>query len=473
MSAGQPEVDAAVAHAQVASPATRPGLVLATTILASSLAFIDGSVVNVGLPAIGHSLGAGPSALQWIITGYLLPLSSLLLVGGAAGDRYGRRRLLVAGTLLFALFSATCALSGSVTLLIASRIGQGVGAALLMPNSLAILGSAFTGASRGRAIGTWASASAIAGAIGPVLGGFLIDHVDWRAIFLINLPIAVAAAMLALFAVPESEDAESAPLDSLGGGLATATLALLTWGLIRISTRAVDVLGLVVLAISAAFAVGFAAVERRRGTAAMLPPSLFASKSFVVLTAATLLLYGALGAFMILVPYVMIVAGGYRAADAGAALLPFPLIIALTARLMGGVSGRLGARLPLTVGPLVAAAGYLLLLRVPPHPDYFRDILPAILVVALGMSGAVAPLTTAVIASVDAAHTGAASGANSAVARMGGLIATALLGSVLASRGAGLIANFHLAALASALAAILSAASARQLPAGLGSQASD
>lgn len=431
--------------------------VLTATILASSLAFIDGSVVNVGLPAIRASFTAGAGDLQWVINAYLLPLSALLLLGGAAGDRFGRRRLLVIGTLVFAAASVGCALAPSLPWLLAMRGLQGLGAALLMPNSLAILGASFSGEARGRAIGTWAAMGAVAGAIGPVLGGWLIDTVGWRAIFLLNLPLATAAIVLALAFVREPASKEKPQaLDWLGGVLATLALGALTWGLTVGSGPAGWTLSAIIaMAAGVVLSAGFLWVEHRRGDRAMAPLALFGSPGFIGLTVLTLLLYGALGGLLTLVPYVLMEAGGYSGTAAGAALLPFPLVLAVASPIMGGLAGRIGSRRPLTIGPIVVAAGFLLTLRITAEGDYWTTVLPAILVIAIGMAGAVAPLTNAVLTSVSARHTGAASGLNSAVARTGGLIATALLGVVLAASGAELIGGFRVAAVVCAVASVV------------------
>lgn len=455
----------AVPRTAGATAPRRQRLVLATTILASSLAFVDGSVVNVGLAAIGRSLaadaGALPGALQWVVNAYLLPLSALLLLGGAAGDRFGRRRLLVGGVALFALASLACALAPSLPVMIAGRLLQGIGAALLMPNSLAVLGATFAGAAKGRAIGVWAAAGAVAGALGPVLGGWLIDLGSWRSIFLLNLPLAAAAILLALRSLPGDGDTGGRPLDLPGGALATLGLGLLTWALTAGSgPGGWGVPALLALLAAAGLLVGFLAVERRRGGSAMLPLALFGSRSFVGLTILTLALYGALGGLLVLLPYVLIVAAGYSGTAAGASLLPLPLVLAVTSPLAGGLAGRIGPRLPLTVGPAVVAAGFILALRIDGSAGYGSTVLPSILVMALGMSGAVAPLTAAVLGSVDDRHAGSASGFNSAVARAGGLVATALLGAVLAATGERLIADFHLAMLAGALACLAASASA-------------
>ncbi len=321
--------DAACAGGPPQQGATQhPKWVLATTILASSLAFVDGSVVNVGLPALGASLKAGAGDLQWVINAYLLPLSALLLLGGAAGDRFGRVRLLVAGTSLFGVASVACELAPSLDWLLVGRGLQGVGAAMLMPNSLAILGASFSGEARGRAIGIWASMGAVMGAGGPVLGGWLIDTVGWRAIFLINLPLAIGAVLLALLFVKEVDrDKAAGALDLAGGLMATASLGAMTWAL-TVGSGAVgwSPIAITTLVAGIALILAFLLVEKTRGDAAMMPLALFGSSSFIGLTVLTFLLYGALGALLVLIPYVLIQAAGYSGAAAGAALLPFALV---------------------------------------------------------------------------------------------------------------------------------------------------
>jgi EmrB/QacA subfamily drug resistance transporter len=438
-----------------------PRLVLATTILASSLAFVDGSVVNVALPAIAQGFDADAGDLQWVINAYLLPLSALLLLGGAAGDHYGHRRLLIWGTMIFALASLACAVAPSFPVLVASRTLQGVGAAALLPNSLAILGESFTGESKGRAIGVWAASGAALAAIGPVFGGWLVDIGSWRAIFLINLPLAAAAILLASGVVPKDRLAREYPLDVFGGVLVTGGLAALTWAL----TEGSGIRGWTSAAVSAA-SVSIALLllylhtEKQRAERAMMPLALFASRSFVGLTVFTFLLYGAMGELFLLIPYVLIKAAGYSAVAAGAALLPMPILLAAASPMAGALAARLGPRLPLTIGPLVVAAGFVLAIKVDRQANYWISVLPMMIVVALGMSAAVAPLTTAVLGSVDLRHTGSASGINSAVARSGGLLATALLGTVLAARGAQLILAFHTAMIVGALVCALASLSA-------------
>jgi EmrB/QacA subfamily drug resistance transporter len=455
-----PSCDAAIAQSGKGGRADHPALILTTTILASSLAFVDGSVVNVGLPAIGHSLGGDAQDLQWIVNAYLLPLSAFLLLGGAAGDRFGRGKMLVIGVALFGASSAICAVAPSIALLLAARALQGFGAALLLPNSLAILGNAFSGEARGRAVGTWSAASSIGAAIGPVLGGWLIDNFGWRTIFLINVPLALGAVGLALAVVrdpPRARDA--APIDAAGALLASAALALLTWGL----TLGSGPVGWSMTAIAATgggvvLLLSFLWLEKRRGEAAMMPLSLFSSPDFIGLSILTLLLYGALGAMFVLIPFVLIQGAHLSGTAAGAALLPIPIILAGLARTMGAFAGRVGSRLPLSVGPAIVALGFCAFLLF--EGDYWRGMLPALIMISLGMAGAVAPLTTAVLASVDAGHTGAASGLNSAIARLGGLLATALIGGVLAARGEALISAFHVASIACAAAALLAGGAA-------------
>jgi MFS family permease len=327
---------------------------------------------------------------------------------------------------------------------------------MLMPNSLALLGSAFAGAARGRAIGTWAAAGAIAGAVGPVLGGWLVELSGWRTIFLINLPVAAGALWLGWRFVEESSEASRARLDWLGVALATLALGALTWGLTIVSGEsearsggaAATCVGLVTLFL-------FVLVERRRGERAIMPLAMFGSASFAGLTILTFFLYAALGGLFVLLPYMLIELKGYSPVEAGAALLPLPAVIGLGSRYMGGLAARVGPRLPLTIGPLIVAGGFLLAARIGAESSYWTSVMPAVLVIAIGMAFAVAPLTTAVMASVDLDHVGTANGFNSAVARTGGLIATALLGSVLAARGAALGEAFAASALVAAAAAAL------------------
>jgi EmrB/QacA subfamily drug resistance transporter len=432
-------------------------MVLATTILASSLAFIDGSVVNVGLPAIATSLSARGVSLSWVVNGYLLPLSALLLIGGAVGDVFGRRRLLILGVGMFILASVICAAAPNLPLLIAGRALQGIGAATLMPNSLAILGATFNNEDRGRAIGIWAAVGAAAGAVGPLLGGWLIDVVGWRSIFLINLPIgAVSIALAARYLDDDLVETQS-PLDVLGSGLIAAALLALTWGLTVASDHKEVSLGTAcVLGAGGLLLLGFLYVEKSRGEGAMMPLSLFGSASFNGLTLMTLLLYGAMGGLLLLIPYVLIEARGYSAAMAGAALLPLPLVVALASSQMGKLAARTGPSAPLSIGAIIVAVGCVLAARIGIERSYWATTFPAVMTISLGMAAAVAPLTTAVLASVDTKREGVASGLNSAVARTGGLIATAVASAVLAAHGTMLVSAYQVACLVAAGAAVIS-----------------
>jgi MFS family permease len=337
----------------------RPNLVLVATILASSLDFVDGSVINVGLPAIERSLHGSPAGLQWLVNAYLLPLSALLLLGGALGDRFGRRRLLALGIGLFAVGSAACALAPSLTWLILARSVQGVAAAMMLPNSLAVLGGAFEGGARSRAVGLWAASAAVAGAIGPVLGGWLIDTVGWRAIFLINLPLAAAAIGITLYGVErDPKPTGGARLDVAGAVLVTAALAALTWGLTEGSgSRGWTASAILALVAGALLAAGFGWNEVKLGDRAMMPVALFGSCDLVALNLLTLLLYGALAGFLLLLPYLLITHLGYSATAAGAALLPLPLVMALASPPMGDLAGRIGPRGPLVAGATLVARG--------------------------------------------------------------------------------------------------------------------
>jgi EmrB/QacA subfamily drug resistance transporter len=445
-----------------AAAVRHPNWTLATSVLASSLSFVDGSVLNVALPAIRANYHAGAADVQWVVNAYLLPLSALLLLGGALGDHYGRRLWLVIGTALFGAASLVCALSPSLEVLLAARGAQGVGAALLLPNSLALLNSSFKGEARGRAIGIWASAGAIAAAIAPLIGGWLVGTVGWPAIFYINLPLAAGAILLALMFVAESRDRSVGRTDYAGAVLVTAGLGGLTYALTRWSSSAVfDSVAAVAIALGGLFLVGFVFVEKRRRDKAMIPLAMFADRCFAGLNLLTFLLYGAFGAAMLLVPYVLISSAGYSPVQAGLALLPLPIILACGSPAMGKLAIRIGPRLPLTVGPLVVAGGMVLGLRIGVDTAYFSAAFPSIVVLALGMAIAVAPLTASVLGVVKPEHTGMASGFNSAVARGGGLIATALLGAVLRQNGAALIGGFHQALVVSAV--VCAAASATAL----------
>ena len=433
----------------------KPGWTLAASILASSLAFLDSSVMNVALPALKHDLAGTTTDLQWTINSYALPLSALILFGGAAGDKFGRRRFLIIGIVIFALASIGCALAPSFALLVPMRALQGIGAAMLMPNSLALLGGAYPEATRGRAIGTWAAFGVIASAAGPPLGGWLIEVFGWRAIFYINVPVALAAIAIARTRVAEFSDPEGS-LDWGGAALATLALGLFAWPLtLWSSRRALPPEALPMFAASAIAAVLFFLVQLRRGDSAMMPLGMFASRKFVGLSLVTFLIYTALSGLFLLLPYVLI-DGGYTPLQAGLALLPFPAIVGVASRLMGALASRHGPRWPLVGGSFVAALGYVLLTRMEPGGSYWLTVVPGAAVLAAGMAGAVAPLTTAVLAAVDRHHSGTASGFNSMVSRSGGLIATALSGAVLAHTGAALVGSFHAAVWIGAAMAVAS-----------------
>ena len=438
---------------------------LVATVLGSSLAFIVGAIINVALPSIQADFGAGAGGAQWIVNAYLLPLGALVLLGGALGDHYGRKRMFLAGLAVFSAGCVACALAPGLAWLLAARVVQGLGAALLTPNSLSIIAAGFSGEARGKAVGTWAAAGAMAGAGAPLLGGWIVDAASWRWAFVVVLPVALLAFVVGLRAIAESREHRdaAAPLDWAGAALATAALAALVWAMIAAPTRGfADPAVIAVAVLGVLLAATFLHLERRKGSDAMMPLVLFATSNFVGISLLTFWLYAALGGLIVLLPYMLITAFGFSASLAGAAILPFPLVLGVLSRLTGGLATRIGLRVALTAGPVAVAAGFGLLSRVPAaQMSYWTDILPGLLVMALGMAMSVAPLTTAVMNSVSDDHVGVASGVNNATARIAGLVATALLGPVLIDAGpdgATLVAGFGVAALVGAGLALASAA---------------
>jgi len=422
-------------------------------LLALFLSALDQTIVATALPPIAADLG-GFTLISWVVTAYLLTSTCVTPIVGKLSDLYGRRLILNISLVLFMLGSALCALAPSLPILLAARAAQGIGAALLLPNSLALLNSAFEGEKRGRAVGIWAACGAAAAAIAPLIGGWLVGSVGWPAIFYINLPLALGAILLALRFVAESSEAGAGRTDYAGALLVTAGLGGVTYALTlwSASTR-FSVTAVATLVAGAVLLAAFLLVELRKKQRAMMPLTLFEDRCFSGLNLMTFLLYGAFGAAMLLIPYVLITSGGYTPVQAGLAMLPLPILMTSLSPTMGGIAMRMGPRVPLTVGPLIVTVGMVLSRLMTPNSAYWTSVFPTVLVMAVGMTIAVAPLTSSVLGAVEEQHVAMASGFNSAVARLGGLIATALLGSVLGQEGEALFGGFHGAMFVSAAVA--------------------
>lgn len=431
----RPPCDAGVIEAtptfDAALSQRRKWLTLLATIVGSSMALLDSSVVNIALPAIQQALHADAAATQWIVNAYLLLLGALVLIGGSAADLYGRRRLFVLGVVVFTAASIACGISPNGAVLIVSRAVQGFGAALLTPASLAMLGATFGEHERSQAIGIWAGAGALMMAAGPLLGGWLVDQISWRAIFLLNVPLAIAAAGLALRFGCESSDPYAKQLDFAGAASVAIGLSAMTWGLSAIPASGFrDKTVLAALGVGTAFLMSFVVIEAHLKERAMMPLSLFRSRNFSATNALTLLLYFALGGALYFLPFGLIRLGGYSATQAGAALLPFALIMGFGASFAGTIADRLGPRLLLTLGPIVAACGLAMLAFADLRQPYWVSVFPPMFLLGVGMAITVPPLTSTVMGAAGEAHAGIASGINNAVARVAGLLAVAALGAV-------------------------------------------
>lgn len=416
------------APAEISYASGRGRWVLLATVLGSAMASIDATVVGIALPAIGRNFSASISTLQWVVTAYTLTLAGLLLFAGALGDRYGRKRVFVAGVIWFAVASALCGLAPTAPVLIGARAVQGIGAALLTPGSLAIIEASFAPGDRSKAIGAWSGLSGVGTAIGPFLGGWLVDAVSWRLIFAINLPLAILVLAVSARHVPESRNSEmTGRVDIAGGILVTIGLIGVTYGLIEGPARGwASPAVLTSITAGAGVLVAFLVFERRTRMP-MLPLGLFASAQFTAANLVTFAVYGALGGALFLLPIQLQQVSGYTALQAGVALLPVTVIMLVLSARSGALAARIGPRLQMTVGPVVIAVGLALFTRIGPSGGYLTEVLPAVVVFGLGLAINVAPLTSTVLAAVPATHAGVASAVNNDVARAAGLIAVAVL----------------------------------------------
>ena len=412
--------------------------VILATVLGTGMAFLDATVVNVALPRIGEDLDADLGGLQWTLNGYTLTLAAFILLGGSLADRFGRRRIFVFGTIWFAVASALCGLAPNVEMLVVARLLQGVGGALLTPGSLAIISASFSGTDRSRAIGAWSGLAGIAGAAGPFLGGWLIDAWTWRLVFLINLPFAALVVWVAARHVPESVDpTASSRYDLPGTVLGALGLAGLTYASIAGGEQGADPL-VVATGVAGVLALAAFVWVERTSDHPLVPPALFASRQFTVANVVTFLVYGALAAVLFLLVLHLQVVVGYSPLAAGTSLLPMTLLMLVLSARSGALAARIGPRLQMTAGPLIAAVGVLLMFRIGPGSSYVTDVLPAVGLYGLGMVTLVAPLTATVLSSAPRAHAGAASGVNNAVARAAGLLAVAVVPPI-----AGLTGNVY------------------------------